>query len=301
MDTQEKVTEKRNPVSSNIDSESTMGILEIINAEDRKIPLAVHDALPEIAAVVDDVVTVFRGGGRLFYIGAGTSGRLGVLDASECPPTYGVDSSMVIGIIAGGDKALRKSIEGAEDNREQGVLDVQQAGLTSADALIGISANGDASYVGGALEYARSIGAMTAMITSNKEAKCYEFVRPEHRISVIVGPEVITGSTRMKAGTAQKLVLNMITTASMVKLGRVYKNYMVDMCPVNTKLVERAISMISDIAKIDTDKAGEYLKESGNDVKTAIVMAITGMDRENASILLKNHDGNIRFAVDGVD
>lgn len=299
MDTPLKITEKRNPASEKIDSESTLRILEIINGEDMKVPVAVQCCIPEIAAVVDSVVSVFKRGGRLFYIGAGTSGRLGVLDASECPPTYGVDPSMVNGIIAGGDEALRHSIEGAEDDSDQGVEDVKKAGFNSCDALIGISANGDAPYVVGSLEYAASIGAFTSMITSNRNASGFKYVKPEHRIAVIVGPEVITGSTRMKAGTAQKLVLNMITTAAMIKLGRVFGNYMVDMCPVNAKLIERAVSMISEIAHISPDKARSFLKESGNDVKVSIVMALIGCGKEKAEYLLASHDDNIRFAVEG--
>ena len=294
-----KYTEKRNAASFRIDTKSSREILEIINEEDQKVPLAVKAAIGEIAATVDAVVSVFNNGGRLFYIGAGTSGRLGVLDASECPPTYGVDKTMVTGIIAGGDFALRNSIEGAEDDREQGVADVKDAGLTSRDALIGISANGDAPYVCGALEYAASIGAFVSMIASNRNAKGFDYVAPEHRIAVIVGPEVITGSTRMKAGTAQKLVLNMITTASMIRIGKVYDNYMVDMRPVNDKLVERAVSMISDISGADSRKARDLLQEAGGNVKLSIVMAITGMGQEESRRLLETHHGNIHFAVDG--
>ena len=299
MDTRKKDTEKRNPASFRIDSKSTREILEIINNEDSKVPEAVRAAIPEIAAAVDGIVSVFRASGRLFYIGAGTSGRLGVLDASECPPTYGVPAEMVTGIIAGGDRALRSSIEGAEDDREQGRLDLIAAGFTSRDAVVGISANGDAPYVVGALEYGSSIGAFTAMIASNSDAAGFRYVRPECRIAALVGPEVIAGSTRMKAGTAQKLILNMITTTSMIRLGKVYDNYMVDMHPVNAKLVERAVMMISEIAGIDHDSARAFLQESGNDVRTSIVMALTGFDRKKAESLLLTHNGSIRFAVEG--
>ncbi len=299
MDTRKKDTEKRNPASFRIDSKSTREILEIINNEDSKVPEAVRAAIPEIAAAVDGIVSVFRASGRLFYIGAGTSGRLGVLDASECPPTYGVPAEMVTGIIAGGDRALRSSIEGAEDDREQGRLDLIAAGFTSRDAVVGISANGDAPYVVGALEYASSIGAFTAMIASNSDVAGFRYVRPECRIAALVGPEVIAGSTRMKAGTAQKLILNMITTTSMIRLGKVYDNYMVDMHPVNAKLVERAVMMISEIAGIDHDSARAFLQESGNDVRTSIVMALTGFDRKKAESLLLTHNGSIRFAVEG--
>lgn len=299
MGTRGKDTEKRNMASCHIDTKSSREILEIINNEDQKVPLAVRKAIPEISNVVDAVVSVFRGGGRLFYIGAGTSGRLGVLDASECPPTYGVEPEMVTAIIAGGDKALRNSIEGAEDDREQGAIDIRNAGISSSDALIGISANGDAPYVVGALEYASSIGAFVSLIASNENASGFAFVKPEYRIAVVVGPEVITGSTRMKAGTAQKLVLNMITTASMIRIGKVYDNFMVDMKPVNTKLMERAVSMISEISGTGREKAVDLLKETGGNVKLSIVMAMTGKGKDESLSLLEANNGNIHFAVAG--
>lgn len=295
-----KDTERRNPASVRIDTKSTQEILQIINDEDAKVVPAVRLEIPKIAKVVDSVVDSFHLGGRLLYIGAGTSGRLGVLDASECPPTYGVSPELVVGIIAGGDRALRNSIEGAEDDGEQGVEDLRSHNLSPRDILIGISANGDAPYVVGALKYAYGIGAKTAMISSNSNAKAFDYVKPDHRIVAKVGPEVILGSTRMKSGTAQKLILNMITTASMIKMGKVYDNYMVDLRPVNKKLVQRSVDMISEITGVSEEAATVFFEESGKNVKLAVVMASTGLDRKQAEDLLKKNSGNIHLAVDSL-
>ncbi|MDD6840270.1 MAG: N-acetylmuramic acid 6-phosphate etherase [Spirochaetales bacterium] len=295
-----KDTEQRNPASVRIDTKSTEEILHIINDEDAKVVPAVKEEIPRIANVVDSVVDSFIKGGRLLYIGAGTSGRLGVLDASECPPTYGVSPDLVVGIIAGGDKALRNSIEGAEDDGDKGIEDLKSHSLSSVDTVIGISANGDAPYVVEALKYAKSIGANTAMISSNSNAKAFLYVVPDHRIVAKVGPEVILGSTRMKSGTAQKLILNMITTASMIKMGKVYDNYMVDLRPVNKKLVQRSVDMISEITDVSEEVAIRVFEESGRNVKLAVVMASTGLDRNKAEELLTKNSGNIHLAVDSL-
>lgn len=290
MESKSRVTEQRNKASIGIDRKTTIDIIKIINSEDKKVPIAVESALEQIAYVVDHVVSCFERGGRLFYIGAGTSGRLGVLDASECPPTYGVCHEMVQGIIAGGEKALTTSIEGAEDDGDQGVADCMARGLMEKDALIGITANGGAPYVVSALEYARSIGAYTAAISCNESTPVFDIVDPMSRIYLPVGPEIVTGSTRMKSGTAQKLALNMITTASMIKLGKVFNNLMVDLVPVNLKLIERSISMISTITGVSREKAEEVFKSSGNRTKVAIVMAAYDVDVANAKKMLEKEN-----------
>lgn len=287
MESKSRVTEQRNKASVGIDRASTIEMLRIINSEDKKVPFAVESAIDEIAYVVDSVVERFKRGGRLFYIGAGTSGRLGVLDASECPPTYGVSNKMVQGIIAGGEKALTTSIEGAEDDRSQGVSDCKERELSSDDTLIGITANGGAPYVVAALEYANSIGAYTAAISCNESTPVFDLVDERSRIYLPVGPEIVTGSTRMKSGTAQKLVLNMITTASMIKLGKVYDNLMVDLVPVNAKLIERSISMIMTITAVDRSRAEEVFYSSGNRTKVAIVMAAYDVPLEEAEKMLE--------------
>ncbi|MDR3335472.1 MAG: N-acetylmuramic acid 6-phosphate etherase, partial [Treponema sp.] len=223
-------TEQRNEASNDIDTKNSLEIVRIINNEDQKVAPAVSQILPEIAALVDDVVAAFKQGGRLVYIGAGTSGRLGVLDASECPPTYGISPDMVQGLIAGGREALTRSVESAEDRADVGVADLQGLNFCVKDVLLGITASGQAPYVLGALEYARNLGAVTGAISCNGNSKTFALAK--HRLYVDVGPEVVTGSTRMKSGTAQKLILNMISTASMIRMGKVYKNFMVDLQPV---------------------------------------------------------------------
>jgi len=284
-------TEQRNEVSSDIDVKSSLEIVSIINNEDKKVPVAVEKILPEIAALVDDIAFAFKNNGRLFYIGAGTSGRLGVLDASECPPTYGTDPEMVQGLIAGGMEALTTAVESAEDRVEEGVNQLKERGFNSNDVLVGITASGQAPYVLGALEYARSLGAVTGAISCNKNSKTFDYVR--HRLFVNVGPEVVTGSTRMKSGTAQKLVLNILTTAAMIRIGKVYKNLMVDLKPVNHKLILRSIRLIRDITGCSEEKALEALEASCKQPKVAIVMVLLGVDRERASALLKEAEGHI--------
>ena len=284
-------TEQRNEASFDIDAKSTLEIVSIINTEDKKVPAAVEKILPEIAALVDDIVAAFKKGGRLIYIGAGTSGRLGVLDASECPPTYGVDPGMVRGLIAGGRDALTKSIEAAEDRAEEGVNELKALGFNTSDVLVGITASGQAPYVLGALEYGRGLGAVTGAISCNANSKTFELAR--HRLYVNVGPEVVTGSTRMKSGTAQKLILNMLSTASMIRIGKVYKNLMIDLRPVNHKLILRSIRLIREVTGCSEEKALYALEASQKQIKIAIVMVLLDTDREEALRLLKEEDGHI--------
>jgi len=281
-----EVTESRNSASLHIDRKTTSEIVSIINKEDERVPKAVEAAHDEIVYVIDKVVECFKRGGRLFYIGAGTSGRLGVLDASECPPTYGVPATMVVGLIAGGRNALTNSIEGAEDDREAGIRDVKTQNLCENDTLIGITANGGAPYVMAALEYANSVGAFTAAISCNEDAKLFDLVEKGARIYLPVGPEIVTGSTRMKSGTAQKLTLNLITTVSMIKLGKVYNNLMVDLQPVNKKLIRRSINMIVTITGIEEAEAEKIFLLAGNNTKKAIVMAALEVDAQEAERLL---------------
>ena len=289
------VTESRNIKSMNIDSLSESEILRLINDEDKTVPFAVEKALDSIALAVQDIVAAFRAGGRLVYIGAGTSGRLGVLDASECPPTFGVPYGMVVGIIAGGDDALRKSIEGAEDNPEEGRKALEDINFSANDVLIGITASGSAPYVLGALQYARKIGAKTGAISCNRESRT--FLLADHKILVEVGPEVITGSTRMKAGTAQKLVLNMLTTASMIRFGKVYGNLMVDLTPVNRKLVERSKRLIRQATGCSRDEAEQAFLASGKKPKVAILMILLDIGADHAQSLLARGSGRISDAL----
>jgi len=284
-------TEQRNDASRDIDTMNSLEIVSVINREDGKVPAAVEKILPEIAALVDDIVVAFKSGGRLFYIGAGTSGRLGVLDASECPPTYGVEPEMVQGLIAGGREALTKSIEAAEDRENEGVNELKKLKFSEKDVLVGITASGQAPYVLGALEYAGNIGAITAAISCNADSKTFDYAK--HRLYVNVGPEVVTGSTRMKSGTAQKLILNMLSTASMIRIGKVYKNLMVDLRPVNHKLILRSIRLIRELTGCTEEEARAALEESNKQPKAAIVMALLKTGREKAEKLLLEAEGHI--------
>jgi N-acetylmuramic acid 6-phosphate etherase len=289
-------TEQQNPASLDIDAKPAREILAIINAEDRKVPLAVEACLDVVASLVDDVVEAFKKGGKLVYIGAGSSGRLGVLDASECPPTYGTPREMVQGLIAGGREALVRSIENAEDDAEAGARDLDRIGFGPGDVLIGITASGQAPYVLGAMEHAAKMGAVVAALSCN--ASSVTFGLAKHKIYVDVGPEVVAGSTRMKAGTAQKLVLNMITTASMIRLGKVYRNLMIDLVPVNKKLIERSKGLIMKAAGCDRDTAAVALARSGNRPKIAILMVLLGIGEEEAEGLVASHDGHLTLAID---
>lgn len=284
-------TEQQNEASADIDAKSSLEIVSIINNEDKKVAGAVGKILNEIAALVDDIVTAFKKGGRLFYIGAGTSGRLGVLDASECPPTYGVDPGMVQALIAGGREALTRSIEAAEDRAEEGVKELKALNFSENDVLVGITASGQAPYVLGALEYAGKLGAVTGAISCNENSKTFEYAR--HKLYVNVGPEVVTGSTRMKSGTAQKLILNMLSTAAMIRIGKVYKNLMVDLRPVNHKLVLRSIRLIQNVTGCPEEKARIAFEASQKEPKVAIVMVLLGVEREQALQLLQKADGHI--------
>lgn len=298
MDLAKLVTEGRNPDTMDIDMLETKEMLKRINNEDKKVPLAVEKEIPNIAKAVDVIAQRLREGGRLFYIGAGTSGRLGVLDASECPPTYGVDPEMVQGIIAGGDTAIRKSMEGVEDDAGQGKADLMSKNLNEKDVVVGLAASGRTPYVLGAMEYARSIGILTVGICCTPENLMEKYA--DIMIIPVVGPEVITGSTRMKAGTAQKLVLNMISTGVMIKLGKVYSNLMVDVRATNEKLVQRARRIVKQATGAGEDIIDKVLEETEFNVKLAIVMILTGLRKDEAEKLLEKNQGHIRKAIDAV-
>ena len=289
------ITEQRNPNSINVDSLSALEIVQLMNEEDKQVPLAIEKCLPQISQAVERIVAAFQQGGRLVYIGAGTSGRLGVLDASECPPTFGVSPEMVKGIIAGGERALRRPIEGAEDSKTQAVVDLQTIQFSSKDVLVGIAASGRTPYVIGALEYAKSLGSVTVSIASNPNSAMANIV--DIAIDTVVGPEVLTGSSRLKSGTAQKLVLNMLTTASMILMGKCYQNLMVDVQASNEKLKARAIRIVMQATDCDKALAEETLKLADQNAKLAIMMILSGLDRAQAEALLEKHHGKLQLAL----
>ena len=289
------ITEQRNPNSMHVDSLSALEIVQLMNDEDKQVPLAIEKCLPQIAQAVECIVSAFQQGGRLVYIGAGTSGRLGVLDASECPPTFGVSPEMVKGIIAGGERALRHPIEGAEDSRAQAVVDLQTIEFSSKDVLVGIAASGRTPYVIGALEYAKGLGSVTVSIASNPNSAMANIV--DIAIDTVVGPEVLTGSSRLKSGTAQKLVLNMLTTASMILMGKCYQNLMVDVQASNEKLKARAIRIVMQATDCDKALAEETLKQADQNAKLAIMMILSGLDRAQAEALLEKHQGKLQLAL----
>ena len=289
------ITEQRNPNSMHVDSLSALEIVQLMNKEDKQVPLAIEKCLPQIAQAVECIVAAFQQGGRLVYIGAGTSGRLGVLDASECPPTFGVSPEMVKGIIAGGERALRHPIEGAEDSKTQAVVDLQTIQFYSKDVLVGIAASGRTPYVIGALEYAKSLGSVTVSITSNPNSAMANIV--DIAVDTVVGPEVLTGSSRLKSGTAQKLVLNMLTTASMILMGKCYQNLMVDVQASNEKLKARAIRIVMQATDCDKALAEETLKQADQNAKLAIMMILSGLDRAQAEALLEKHHGKLQLAL----
>ena len=289
------ITEQRNPNSMHVDSLSALEIVQLMNEEDKQVPLAIEKCLPQIAQAVERIVAAFQQGGRLVYIGAGTSGRLGVLDASECPPTFGVSPEMVKGIIAGGERALRHPIEGAEDSKTQAVVDLQTIQFSSKDVLVGIAASGRTPYVIGALEYAKSLGSVTVSIASNPNSAMANIV--DIAIDTVVGPEVLTGSSRLKSGTAQKLVLNMLTTASMILMGKCYQNLMVDVQASNEKLKARAIRIVMQATDCDKALAEETLKLADQNAKLAIMMILSGLDRTQAEALLEKHQGKLQLAL----
>lgn len=289
------ITEQRNPNSMHVDSLSALEIVQLMNEEDKQVPLAIEKCLPQIAQAVERIVAAFQQGGRLVYIGAGTSGRLGVLDASECPPTFGVSPEMVKGIIAGGERALRHPIEGAEDSKTQAVVDLQTIQFSSKDVLVGIAASGRTPYVIGALEYAKSLGSVTVSIASNPNSAMANIV--DIAIDTVVGPEVLTGSSRLKSGTAQKLVLNMLTTASMILMGKCYQNLMVDVQASNEKLKARAIRIVMQATDCDKALAEETLKQADQNAKLAIMMILSGLERAQAEALLEKHHGKLQLAL----
>ena len=289
------ITEQRNPNSMQLDSLSAQELVALINREDQQVALAVEKCLPQIALAVEKIVAAFECGGRLVYVGAGTSGRLGVLDASECPPTYGVKPEMVVGLIAGGDHALRHPIEGAEDNVQQGQADLEEIDFSARDVLVGIAASGRTPYVLGALNYAKQLGATTVSIASNPKSKMAEVA--DIAIETVVGPEVLTGSSRMKSGTVQKLVLNMLTTASMVLIGKCYQNLMVDVQASNKKLKARALKIVMEATECGNEAAANVLAKANGQVKLAILMQLSGLDALEAQSLLDKSNGKLRQAL----
>ena len=289
------ITEARNPVSMKIDEESIENILRIINSEDKNIPAVIENEIPYIKKAVELVVDAFKNGGRLIYIGAGTSGRLGVLDASECPPTYGTPPEMVQGIIAGGYDALVKSQEGSEDRRDDAKVDLKEKRVSEKDVVCGITASKRTPYVIAGIEYAKSIGAKTIFVTCNKREEVKLTV--DVAVCPVVGPEVIMGSTRMKAGTAQKLVLNMITTTAMIQIGKVYENMMIDLQMNSKKLEERSKRTIMIVTGVSYQEAEKILREAGGHVKTAIVMLLTETGEAEAKRLLTLSDGFVKKAI----
>lgn len=289
------LTEQANPASSKIDSVTTLEMMRIINEEDKKVAIAVEAALPRIAEAVDAIVARMLDGGRLFYAGAGTSGRLGVLDASECPPTFNVPSELVQGFIAGGDRALRKAVEGAEDSGELGAAELLAMGFGEKDALCGIAASGRTPYVLGAVEKARSLGALTLGISCSPNSLLSAAVQIP--IEVLPGAEVVTGSTRMKAGTATKLVLNMLSTGAMIRLGYVFGNLMVNVQPTNEKLVDRATRIVMEATGVERESAAKLFEDAGRVVRTAIVMGRLKLSRAEAEARLARAGNRVAEAL----
>lgn len=288
-------TESRNPSTLNLDELGIDELLATMNAEDARVPVAVAAALPAIGRAVRAAAAALRAGGRLIYFGAGTSGRLGVLDAAECPPTFSASPDQVIGLLAGGNQAMFRAAEGAEDSAELGVADLTGIGLTAGDVVVGIAASGRTPYVIGGLDHAREVGAVTVSIACNPDAPVS--AHADIAIEVDNGPEVLTGSTRLKAGTSQKLILNMISTATMVQLGKTYGNLMVDVTPTNVKLIDRAVRIVREATGCDEPEARRALDESGNHAKTAIVMVLCAVDAAEARRRLDAADGFVRAAL----
>ena len=288
-------TEKFNQNTKNIDTLTTFEKLKLINEEDKKVALAVEKALPEIAEAVDIITKNFQNGGRLLYFGAGTSGRLGVLDASECPPTFSTNAELVVGTIAGGDSALRNAIEGAEDSEELAVADFEKLNITVKDTVVTISANGNAKYNLKISELAKNAGAKNITITSNQNAQSRK--NADVFICVETGSEVISGSTRMKAGTAQKMVLNMLTTAAMINLGKVFDNMMIDVKPTNEKLKQRAARIVAAICDVEYSKAQKTLQENGHKIKNAVLKIKANLNSNEAEKLLQKNQNNLKLAL----
>jgi N-acetylmuramic acid 6-phosphate etherase len=295
LDLSQVLTEQVNSASIDFDTLSTQQMLAVINSEDRKVAEAVERELPRIAQAVDAIAAAMLDGGRLFYTGAGTSGRLGVLDASECPPTFNVPPDLVVGLIAGGEPALRSAIEGSEDSADAGARDLLAHGFTAKDVLVGIAASGRTPYVLGAIEAANRLGAVTVGLVCSPDSPISARVRIP--IEPLAGPEVITGSTRLKSGTATKLVLNMLSSGAMIRLGYVYSNLMVNVQPRNEKLVDRAQRIVMAVTGVDRGVAATLLEESGRDVRTAIVMGRLGVPREEAERRLSACGGRLRDVI----
>lgn len=291
-------TESRNQNTLNIDKVSTLEMVKMINEEDKKVANAIEIELPQIAEAIDGIVERMQKGGRLIYIGAGTSGRLGILDASECPPTYGVSEELVQGLIAGGQEAIFRAKEGAEDSKELAVLDLKDKHLNENDTVVGIAASGRTPYVIGGLEYANEIGALTISVTCNADSQ----VAKEAKIAIspVVGAEVVTGSTRLKSGTAQKLVLNMLSTGSMIKMGKVYGNLMVDVKATNEKLVERSKKIVCEATGVSFKEAEAVLNETDFDVKLSIFMILSNLEKEEAKVILEMNNGYIAKALKNI-
>lgn len=287
----EKITELKNPLSSKLDLMSTNQIVELINNEDSKISLVIKELIPLISDLIDKIVQNIKNGGRLIYVGSGTSGRLGVLDASECPPTFSVKKSLVIGIISGGKNALHTSIEGAEDDKNLAKKDIKKYKINKLDTIIGITTSGTTPYVHKFLEESKKIGSYTSILTSNKISKKHYI---DKHIKFIVGPEILSGSTRMKAGTATKMILNIISTTTMIKLNKVYKNYMVDLKVSNKKLNKRALNMISEITDLNIFESTKLIKQSHGNVKNAILMHFKKITYDESCLVLKKNNDNLR-------
>ena len=288
-------TETRNPSTVELDTMSPLEVISVMNREDAKVPEAIKPVLPQIAQIVEWAIQAVEAGGRVFYMGAGTSGRLGVLDAAECPPTFGVSDDVIIGLIAGGDKAFLKAVEGAEDSRELGREDLESRKLTQNDLVIGIAASGRTPYVLGALDYAKEVGCHTAAISCN--AGCAIGQAAEVAVEAVVGPEVLTGSTRLKAGTAQKLILNMISTATMVGVGKAYQNLMVDVMQTNEKLRRRAEKIVTEATGVSQEEARKNIDLAGGSAKTAITMILARCGVEEARARLEKARGHVREAI----
>ncbi|WP_278600022.1 N-acetylmuramic acid 6-phosphate etherase [Clostridium tertium] len=299
VDLTKLTTETRNKNTMNLDRMTSIEIAITMNKEDENIIKSIRDTLPKISEVIDMCAKALKGGGRIIYMGAGTSGRLGLLDAVECPPTFGVPSDLVLGLIAGGESAFIKAVEGAEDSKTLGVDDLKNINLTNKDVVIGLAASGRTPYVIHGLKYAREIGCKTAIVVCNKDSEMAKY--SDVSIEVVVGPEVLTGSTRLKAGTAQKMVLNMISTGSMVAVGKAYQNLMVDVMQTNEKLVVRAENIVIEATDCDRDTARRALKEANGKVKTAVVMILLNCKYDEAEERLKRAEGHVRFALENIN
>ncbi|MFY9572011.1 MAG: N-acetylmuramic acid 6-phosphate etherase [Blastocatellia bacterium] len=293
------VTEEANPKTRDIDRRSTIEIIRLINDEDKSVAEAVSLVLDRVAEAVDLVVDRLKAGGRLIYVGTGTSGRLGVLDASECPPTFGVSADLVVGIIAGGYDALHRAVETAEDDPDQAVRDLQSHKISSGDVVVGISASGNTPYTAGAIEFAKTIHAATIAVTCNSESLMASAA--DVSISPVIGPEVIAGSSRMKAGTAQKMILNMLSTATMIRLGLVYSNLMSNLRATNDKLRRRACAILSEETGLGPEEANNVFQAAGGDLRVALLMARANVSREAADRLLQEHGGSVRRALDSLN